>query len=106
MSFALPAIRATYLGRWGDLQPRSAEPHQQLMDLLQTEGHFEGAIAAAERVLRIEQDNQEVQRRYVKMLLDEGRFREAETSSVVNSRPALKPIYMASMIACSISAPT
>src|SRR5438105_1189569 len=34
------------------------------------------------------------------------RFREAETSSVVNSRPALKPIYMASMLACSISPPT
>ena len=34
------------------------------------------------------------------------RFRAATMSSVVNSRFSLKPTYMASMVACSISAPT
>lgn len=69
-----------YLLRWRDLQPRIPQPHHLLLDLLQPRGRNGPSLAAAERLLEVEPDNDDVQRRYIRMLLEEGRYADAEAA--------------------------
>jgi predicted Zn-dependent protease len=79
----------TYLARWCELDPGSAEAHTARFEFFFSTHEWERAREEAERVLQLQSDNHKVKENLLRALEQSGRFAEAEDACrrLLDQRP-------------------